>query len=65
MLRIFRTCAAGSRDKPAQNADGSTDLYLGPKAPEGKTGNWLATVPGKVCLLKTPKGRERLEIFAT
>ena len=26
----------GSRDKPAQNADGSTDLYLGPKAPEGK-----------------------------
>ena len=24
----------GSRDKPAQNADGSTDLYLGPKAPE-------------------------------
>ena len=37
----------GSRDKPAQNADGSTDLYLGPKAPEGKEGNWLATVPGR------------------
>jgi hypothetical protein len=37
----------GSRDKPAQNADGSTDLYLGPKAPEGKAGNWLGTVPGK------------------
>jgi hypothetical protein len=37
----------GSRDKPAQNADGRTDLYLGPKAPEGKVGNWLATVPGK------------------
>jgi len=37
----------GSRDKPVQNADGSTDLYLGPKAPEGKAGNWLATVPGK------------------
>jgi hypothetical protein len=37
----------GSRDKPAQNADGSTDLYLAPKAPEGKSGNWLATVPGK------------------
>jgi hypothetical protein len=37
----------GSRDKPAQNADGSTDLYLAPKAPEGKAGNWLATVPGK------------------
>jgi hypothetical protein len=37
----------GSRDKPAQNADGSTDLYLGPKAPDGKESNWLATVPGK------------------
>jgi hypothetical protein len=37
----------GSRDKPVQNADGSTDLYLGPKAPSGKAGNWLATVPGK------------------
>ena len=37
----------GSRDKPVQNADGSTDLYLGPQAPEGKQGNWLATVPGK------------------
>jgi hypothetical protein len=37
----------GSRDKPSQNADGSTELYLGPKAPDGKTGNWLATVPGK------------------
>ena len=37
----------GSRDKPAQNADGSTDLYLGPKAPDGKASNWLATVPSK------------------
>jgi hypothetical protein len=37
----------GSRDKPVQNADGSTDLYLGPKAPPGKEANWLATVPGR------------------
>jgi hypothetical protein len=37
----------GSRDKPVQNGDGSTDLYLGPKAPDGKASNWLATVPGK------------------
>ena len=37
----------GSRDKPIQNADGSTVLYLGPKPPEGKSANWLATVPGK------------------
>jgi len=37
----------GLRDKPVQNADGSTDLYLGPKAPAGKEANWLATVPAK------------------
>ena len=37
----------GSRDKPVMNADGSTDIYLGPQAPEGKGGNWLATVPGR------------------
>ena len=37
----------GSRDKPTQNPDGSTDLYLAPKAPDGKAINWLATVPGK------------------
>jgi hypothetical protein len=30
-----------------QNADGTTDIYLGPQAPAGKEGNWLATVPGK------------------
>jgi hypothetical protein len=37
----------GQLDKPAQNSDGSTDMYIGPKAPEGKEGNWLATVPGR------------------
>jgi hypothetical protein len=37
----------GSRDKPEQNADGSTDLYLGPTAPAGKERNWMRTVPGK------------------
>jgi len=29
------------------NPDGSTDLYFGPTAPEGKENNWLQTVPGK------------------
>ena len=37
----------GSRDKPEQNPDGYTTIYLGPEAPEGQQGNWLATVPGK------------------
>ena len=29
------------------NADGSVDLYFGPKAPAGKEANWSQTVPGK------------------
>jgi hypothetical protein len=29
------------------NRDGSTDIYFGPTAPEGKENNWLQTVPGK------------------
>jgi hypothetical protein len=37
----------GSRDKPAQETDGSTVLHLSPTAPAGKTANWLRTVPGK------------------
>ena len=37
----------GSRDKPAKNADGTIDLYVGPKAPDGKQANWLPTAPGR------------------
>jgi hypothetical protein len=37
----------GSRDKPVESADGSTDLFVGPVVPDGKKANWLATVPGK------------------
>ncbi|MHC4647212.1 MAG: DUF1254 domain-containing protein [Planctomycetota bacterium] len=29
------------------NKDGTTDIYFGPKAPEGKENNWIQTVPGK------------------
>jgi hypothetical protein len=28
-----------------QNADGSTDVYFGPKPPEGKASNWIQTAP--------------------
>lgn len=37
----------GSRDNPAQNADGSTDIYFGQKPPAGKEANWIATPAGK------------------
>jgi len=30
-----------------KNADGSYDVYFAPKAPEGKVGNWLQTLPNK------------------
>jgi len=30
-----------------QNADGSYDVYFGPKAPSGKEGNWIQTIPGR------------------
>jgi hypothetical protein len=29
------------------NPDGSTDIYFGPTAPDGKETNWLQTIPGK------------------
>ena len=37
-----------SRDNIVTNADGSVDLYFGPKAPAGKPEtNWIKTIPGK------------------
>ena len=46
--------SARDKDKVSVNNDGSVDLYFGPKAPAGKEGNWLQTVPGKgwFCLLR-------------
>ncbi|MGY3619056.1 DUF1254 domain-containing protein [Bradyrhizobium sp. USDA 10063] len=37
----------GSRDKPTQNPDGTIDLYIGPKTPDGKQTNWLPTARGR------------------
>jgi hypothetical protein len=33
-------------DKPESNADGSIDIYFGPKSP-GSDRNWIATIPNK------------------
>ena len=30
-----------------KNADGSVDVYFGPKAPTGYENNWVQTLPGK------------------
>jgi hypothetical protein len=29
------------------NDDGSVDVYVGPKPPEGKESNWVQTIPGR------------------
>ena len=34
-------------DKPQANADGSYNLYFGPKAPAGKEAMWIKTIPGQ------------------
>lgn len=40
--------SVSSQKKETQvNADGSVDLYFGPKAPTGKESNWVQTVPDK------------------
>jgi hypothetical protein len=40
--------SVSSQDKNVQaNADGSVDVYFGPKAPRGKESNWVQTIPGK------------------
>ena len=33
--------------KAQKNADGSVDVYFGPKPPAGKESNWLYTAPGQ------------------
>jgi hypothetical protein len=35
-----------SLDKLAKNADGSTDIYIGPTAPKGLESNWIQSIPG-------------------
>ena len=40
--------SVSSQDKGFKtNADGSVDVYFGPKAPEGYENNWVQTIPGK------------------
>lgn len=39
--------AYSSYDKLKTNADGSIDLYFGPKSPADNKVNWIGTIPGK------------------
>jgi len=40
--------SVSSQDKGVKtNADGSVDVWFGPKAPPGMEKNWVQTIPGK------------------
>jgi len=44
LIREAKTCSVSSQSPALQtNADGSVDLYFGPKAPGGKESNWIDT----------------------
>jgi hypothetical protein len=49
MLQTDERFPGIDNNKPGmiQNADGSWDIYFGPKAPEGQENNWIQTIPGK------------------
>jgi hypothetical protein len=57
-----RYLSVSSQTKALQkNADGSLDLFFGPKPPAGNEANWVQTVPGKgispcgrVCRCRAP-----------
>jgi hypothetical protein len=43
----YEIAGRDSRMDLIKNADGSVDLYFGPKPPQGKEQNWVPTVPGR------------------
>jgi hypothetical protein len=42
-----RVALASTDQGVEKNADGSVDVYFGPKAPQGHEGNWVQTAPDK------------------
>lgn len=48
LIRNVRWASRGSNTPGLQtNADGSVDIYVGPKAPQGKESNWVPTDPAR------------------
>ena len=45
--RTARPSLSSQSGQVLANPDGSTTIYFGPAAPEGKESNWIQTVPGK------------------
>jgi hypothetical protein len=47
-IRDVPSAGVSSLDKNLEgNADGTVDIYVGPKAPKGKEGNWIPSALGK------------------
>lgn len=44
---VDRASRASNAQELKKNADGSVDLYVGPKAPEGQESNWIPTDPAR------------------
>ena len=44
---VSRASRASNAAELQKNADGSVDLYLGPKAPAGRESNWIPTDPAR------------------
>ncbi len=44
---VDRASRASNSAEVKKNADGSVDLYFGPKAPAGKESNWVPTDPAR------------------
>jgi hypothetical protein len=44
---VARASRASNSSEVKRNADGSVDLYFGPRAPAGKESNWLPTDPAR------------------
>ena len=42
-----RASRASNAADPEKNSDGPVDIWLGPKAPEGKETNWVPTDPNR------------------
>ena len=49
MVQTDQKAPSVTSQNPAvkKNADGSVDVFFGPKAPEGMESNWVQTIPGK------------------
>jgi hypothetical protein len=45
---VVLPCLSGllKKDQLAKNPDGSTDVFIGPDAPDGLETNWIQTIPG-------------------